>query len=228
MSTPARRRLVIDYRRLQKDCPHGISAAPEENNIFKWNGLIFGPDDTPWEGGTFRLTIEFTEDYPNKPPIVQFISRLFHPNIYADGKICLDILQNNWSPIYDVAAILTSIQSLLSDPNPSSPANTEAARLYQENKREYYKRVEEVVEKSWEESKWIIYYYTIENVSHPGQLCNDSWMNSSHSLQNDTLHCSQIKELASFFLHPKQSGFSMFLNIKIIKNKTEKKKKREK
>jgi hypothetical protein len=30
--------------------------------------------------------------------------------VYADGGICLDILQNQWSPIYDVSAILTSIQ----------------------------------------------------------------------------------------------------------------------
>ena len=30
--------------------------------------------------------------------------------VYANGAICLDILQNQWSPIYDVAAILTSIQ----------------------------------------------------------------------------------------------------------------------
>ena len=51
--------------------------------------------------------------------------------VYADGSICLDILQNQWSPIYDISAILTSIQSLLCDPNPNSPANSEAARLYQ-------------------------------------------------------------------------------------------------
>ena len=36
------------------------------------------------------------------------------------------------------------------DPNPNSPANSEAARLYEENKREYYRRVKEVVETSWE------------------------------------------------------------------------------
>lgn len=35
---------------------------------------------------------------------------MFHPNVYADGGICLDILQNRWSPTYDVSAILTSIQ----------------------------------------------------------------------------------------------------------------------
>jgi hypothetical protein len=155
--------------------------------------------------------------------------------VYADGGICLDILQNQWSPIYDVSAILTSIQarrggcwragaarrrrrgaaagarglrrrraggggcrgvrgglktpvaarpggsakppraprsrrpphpttprppappraapppqSLLCDPNPNSPANSEAARLYNENRREYNRRVQEVVEISWQ------------------------------------------------------------------------------
>mmetsp|Transcript_18275 Transcript_18275/g.49169 ORF Transcript_18275/g.49169 Transcript_18275/m.49169 type:complete len:166 (-) Transcript_18275:917-1414(-) len=131
MSTPARRRLMRDFKRLQNDPPQGVSGAPKDNDIMKWNAVIFGPDDTPWEDGTFRLQLEFTEDYPNKAPTVKFVTKLFHPNVYADGSICLDILQNQWSPIYDISAILTSIQSLLCDPNPNSPANSEAARLYQ-------------------------------------------------------------------------------------------------
>ncbi|KAJ0450588.1 putative ubiquitin-conjugating enzyme E2, ubiquitin-conjugating enzyme/RWD [Helianthus annuus] len=75
---------------------------------------------------------------------------LYFPFIFCvDGSICLDILQNQWSPIYDVAAILTSIQSLLCDPNPNSPANSEAARMFSENKREYNRKVREIVEQSW-------------------------------------------------------------------------------
>lgn len=54
--------------------------------------------------------MHFEEQYPNKPPSVKFISQMFHPNVYATGELCLDILQNRWSPTYDVAAILTSIQ----------------------------------------------------------------------------------------------------------------------
>jgi hypothetical protein len=54
--------------------------------------------------------MHFEEQYPNKPPGVKFISKMFHPNVYATGELCLDILQNRWSPTYDVAAILTSIQ----------------------------------------------------------------------------------------------------------------------
>lgn len=73
--------------------------------------------------------------------------------MYANGDLCLDILQNRWSPTYDVSAILTSIQSLLHDPNPNSPANTEAARLYTENRKEYCRRVKETVELSWQDDE---------------------------------------------------------------------------
>uniref|UniRef100_A0AC11ELY9 Ubiquitin conjugating enzyme E2 A n=1 Tax=Ovis aries TaxID=9940 RepID=A0AC11ELY9_SHEEP len=119
MSTPARRRLMRDFKRLQEDPPAGVSGAPSENNIMVWNAVIFGPEGTPFE------------------------------DVYADGSICLDILQNRWSPTYDVSSILTSIQSLLDEPNPNSPANSQAAQLYQENKREYEKRVSAIVEQSW-------------------------------------------------------------------------------
>jgi ubiquitin-protein ligase len=81
------------------------------------------PADTLFADGTFKLTIEFSEEYPNKAPRVRFVTRMFHPNIYADGAICLDVLQNRWSPTFNVAGILTSIQSLLDEPNPASPAN---------------------------------------------------------------------------------------------------------
>ncbi|KAG0196863.1 Ubiquitin-conjugating enzyme E2 2, partial [Mortierella sp. GBA30] len=96
--------------------------------------------ETPFEDGTFKLLLQFDETYPNKPPTVKFVSKMFHPNVYANGELCLDILQNRWSPTYDVAAILTSIQSLLHDPNPNSPANAEAANLYRENRKEYTRR----------------------------------------------------------------------------------------
>ncbi|KAL7070194.1 hypothetical protein ACQ4LE_010290 [Meloidogyne hapla] len=149
MSTPSRRRLMRDFKKLQDDPPAGVSGAPTEESIMHWEAVIFGPQDTPFEDGTFKLSLLFSEEYPNKPPQVKFVSKMFHPNVYADGSICLDILQNQWSPTYDVAAILTSIQSLLDEPNPNSPANSQAAQLYRENRREYEKRVHAIVEQSW-------------------------------------------------------------------------------
>jgi ubiquitin-conjugating enzyme E2 A len=110
MSTTARRRLMRDFKRMQTDPPSGISASPVSDNVMTWNAVIIGPTDTPFEDGTFRLVMNFEETYPNKPPGVKFVSQMFHPNVYATGELCLDILQNRWSPTYDVAAILTSIQ----------------------------------------------------------------------------------------------------------------------
>ena len=72
--------------------------------------LLISPEDTSWEGGVFKLTLVFSEEYPTKPPQVRFLTKMFHPNIYTDGQICLDILQNQWSPIFDIGLILTSIQ----------------------------------------------------------------------------------------------------------------------
>ena len=92
--------------------------------------------------------MKFSDDYPNKAPDVRFITNMFHPNIYGDGHICIDILQDQWSPIYNVSSILTSLQILMNDPNPHSPANSEAAKLFQENIKEYERRVKECVEES--------------------------------------------------------------------------------
>ncbi len=136
---------------MQNDPPAGVSASPVADNVMTWNAVIIGPGDTPFEDGTFRLLMQFDEQYPNKPPQVKFTSRMFHPNVYASGELCLDILQNRWSPTYDVGAILTSVQSLLNDPNTSSPANVEASNLFKEHKREYHKRVRETVERSWDD-----------------------------------------------------------------------------
>ncbi|KAK8993901.1 hypothetical protein V6N11_008115 [Hibiscus sabdariffa] len=107
MATPAMERLMRDLEKLHQDPP----------------------------AGSFKLTLQFPEDYPTKPPTVRFISRMFHPNISADGRIFLDILQNQWLAAYTVESILISIQSLLCDPNPNSPANEEAAKMFTENKR---------------------------------------------------------------------------------------------
>ena len=85
MSTPAQRRIMRDFKRLQEDPPPGISGAPGDNDIMQWTAVIFGPNDTPFQDGTFKLTISFTEEYPNKPPTVRFVSKMFHPNVYADG-----------------------------------------------------------------------------------------------------------------------------------------------
>ncbi|MEW5299642.1 MAG: hypothetical protein WDW38_004309 [Sanguina aurantia] len=150
-SSPAMMRLQHDLRAITHHPPEGCSASPSsEENLFVWTATIFGPDDTAWEGGIFSLRVTFTERYPDKPPKVRFTTEIFHPNVYPDGSICLDIIQEAWSPIHNICTLLTSIQSLLTDPNCASPANPEAAKVYQEDRPAYNKRVRRLAQKSVE------------------------------------------------------------------------------
>ena len=58
---------------------------------------VQGAVGTVYEGLTFRLTLKFTSEYPFKPPAVRFETGCFHPNVDANGHICLDILKDKWS-----------------------------------------------------------------------------------------------------------------------------------
>ncbi|UJR31738.1 hypothetical protein I4U23_019218 [Adineta vaga] len=147
-ASTSQRRLFKDLQKIRSEELPGIHAIPVDDDMRVWNALIDGPVDTCFEDGLFTLRMEFTDNYPLTPPIVRFTCKMFHPNVYADGSICLDILQRNWSPTYDVCAILTSIRSLLNDPNPNSPANNEAAKLFVENRRLYEAKVRKLVEES--------------------------------------------------------------------------------
>lgn len=146
----------LSVKRLQKDYQdiivngkdHGILVRLIRGDLLSWEAVITGPEDTPWEGGLFRLTLHFSESYPLHPPEVRFVTPVFHPNVYVDGRVCLSILQTFWSPSLSVQSVLLSLQSLLSDPNPSSSANGEAGALLLKNPNEYYKRVLESVEAS--------------------------------------------------------------------------------
>jgi ubiquitin-conjugating enzyme E2 A len=116
------------------------------DDLMLWHAKIIGPIGTPYENGIFELILKFDSDYPNCPPSVKFITPMFHPNIYRDGKICVDILQSSeWSPVLNVRTILLSIMSLLMDPNPASPANRDAALLYLKDKNEYEETVRKFI-----------------------------------------------------------------------------------
>jgi len=149
VSAGARSRLLRDFYRLQCDPPSGVSGAPIDTDITQWQGIIFGPTGSPWEGGIFKVGITFNDNYPFKAPCVRFLTKMFHPNIGPSGEISLGILGDNWNPVYDVVAILLSIQSLLCEPNTTCTAGLEASMLFLENKIEYNRRIKEIVQRSW-------------------------------------------------------------------------------
>ncbi|MXQ91007.1 hypothetical protein E5288_WYG005450 [Bos mutus] len=125
---------------LARDPPAQCSAGPVGDDMFHWQATIMGPNDSPYQGGVFFLTIHFPTDYPFKPPKVAFTTRIYHPNINSNGSICLDILRSQWSPALTISKVLLSICSLLCDPNPDDPLVPEIARIYKTD-REKYNRI---------------------------------------------------------------------------------------
>lgn len=122
---------------MQKETPPNISAAPiDENDLYKWQAVIFGPADSVYAGGVFRLSIVFPADYPFKAPRVEFLTKIYHCNI-MNKSLCIDILKNQWSPALTIDKVLLSIVSLLMDPNPKDPLNREAAEKYVSDRDEY-------------------------------------------------------------------------------------------
>ena len=107
------------------------------DNIFTWESILIGSENTPYENGKFKISITFVEEYPFKPPKLKFLTRIYHPNINKYGSICLDILNKNWSPALTISKLLLSISSLLSDPNPHDPLDVKAAELYISNREEF-------------------------------------------------------------------------------------------
>ena len=135
---PIIKRLQKELLDMKNNPPLNCSAGPEdEDNLFKWIATIYGPSDSPYEGGIFYLNIDFPSNYPFKPPKVVFKTKIFHCNINYNGLICLDILKDKWSPALTISKVLLSITSLLDDQNPDDPLEPEIAKLYITNKENF-------------------------------------------------------------------------------------------
>ncbi|XP_056146366.1 ubiquitin-conjugating enzyme E2 G1-like isoform X2 [Lampris incognitus] len=128
-------------KELNKHPVQGFSAGPiDDDDIYHWEVVIMGPQDTMFEGGLFKAMLTFPRDYPLNPPKMRFITDMWHPNVAVTGEVCISILhapgedkygyerpEERWLPIHTVETILISVISMLADPNADSPANVEAA-----------------------------------------------------------------------------------------------------
>ena len=100
-----------------------------DDDLFHWEASILDPDESPYEGGIFHLKMNFPTEFPFKPPVCYFTTKIYHPNISSNGSISLDVLMDQWNPFLLYDKILISISSLLTDPNPDDFINSEAAKI---------------------------------------------------------------------------------------------------
>ncbi|XP_017557772.1 cell division cycle 34 homolog (S. cerevisiae) a [Pygocentrus nattereri] len=136
--------LMLELKSLQDEPVEGFKITlVDESDLYNWEVAIFGPPNTHYEGGYFKARIKFPIDYPYSPPSFRFLTKMWHPNIYENGDVCISILHppvddpqsgelpsERWNPTQNVRTILLSVISLLNEPNTFSPANVDASVMY--------------------------------------------------------------------------------------------------
>ena len=134
--------IKTEFDKLQKDpilslgCTVGLNPK-YKNNIFHWIVSLFGPMDTPYSGGTFILTVDFPDTYPNTKPEVRFTNKIYHLNVSGtNGHICISTL-NEWKPKTPMVDVISSIFALFYDQNPLSPYSLSMATQYKLNRNKF-------------------------------------------------------------------------------------------
>lgn len=148
-------RIQKEYEGLIKNPIENVIFEMSDSNINEWSFVIFGPNNSVYKDGVYNGKLIIPKEYPHRPPEVRFTSKLFHPNVYDNGKLCMSILhegidptgyekeEERWRPLNNIRTIFISIVSLLYDPNPDSPANIDAGVMWRKDQEAYKQRVKD-------------------------------------------------------------------------------------
>ena len=143
------KRLFKEEKNFNKVSPDHFTGGPVNKDIYNWDIVLMGPKGTPYEGGKFNLSVSIPKEYPFEPPKVNFKTKIFHPNINLGGEICVDILKKGvWSAALTIAKVIMSISILLEEPNADDPLNSEAGKMYREEKEKFIETAKKYVEEN--------------------------------------------------------------------------------
>ncbi|KAJ2783566.1 NEDD8-conjugating protein ubc12 [Coemansia javaensis] len=131
--------------RLQKELGELVltpdtEVTPSADNIMEFV-MTYRPTEGYYKDGEFKFQFEIDKEYPHEVPKVRCMQTIFHPNIDTDGKICLNILREDWRPVLNIQAVIFGLQSLFQIPNADDPLNKDAARLMNNDPAEFARTV---------------------------------------------------------------------------------------
>ncbi|KAF2895805.1 hypothetical protein ILUMI_10371 [Ignelater luminosus] len=137
-------RLSRELAKITQSPPPGICLSAKDDKLNVFEASIVGPESTPYCNGIFNLELMVPENYPFSPPSIKFLTKIYHPNIDDNGRICLDLIKmppkGNWRPTIGLEGLLIAIRMLLENPNPDDPLMVEIAEEFKNNKPEYKRK----------------------------------------------------------------------------------------
>jgi len=147
------RRLQKELKLLKADFIQFVELS--DGDLGKWQ-VMLDASSMPDYLGAVSLHITFPPEYPFKPPSIH-IPSVFHPNVYCTDKLCISTLDQGvqlpgtgttqmitWRPSLSLLNILYGVKWLLETPNPSSPANVDASRMFKNDLEKYKERNREL------------------------------------------------------------------------------------
>ena len=90
MATNRARRVAKEIADILADTSSKVQAEPvgSGDDLAHLKGRFKGPPATPYEGGTFVVDIRIPGEYPFRPPIMKFDTKLWHPNVSSQTVCC--------------------------------------------------------------------------------------------------------------------------------------------
>ena len=177
MSDLHSRRLREEFKRMLKVYPprgSPIKWLIVDNNLHHYVATIKGKNGTPYENGQWKISIDLPPEYPFKPPIVNFKTAIWHPNISIGetrwkwgSNVCLSLINWNnigelggWKKTITLPSVFEHIEMMLdvyqneddSDfpeylVDPGDPFNKEAGKTMREDFMTFWKKAIKWTEK---------------------------------------------------------------------------------
>lgn len=186
--------LINNKKRKEKDVMKLIMSDYEvtlkdESRMDEFSVIFKGPKESPYEEGIWKIDVLLPEQYPYKSPSIGFSNKIFHPNIdEASGSVCLDVINQTWSPMYELINIFdVFLPQLLMYPNPSDPLNFSAAKLYLLDMKKYEASVKDFVNKHAKENLVKGKKETESNNNKNKEQSNDKIKAKNNNINSDTL-----------------------------------------
>ncbi|KAH3767888.1 ubiquitin-conjugating enzyme E2 N [Pelomyxa schiedti] len=102
-------RFFNEYKKIVERINPAIPLSIDEADPLHLIGTITGPAGSPYEAGKFRVSVRLSPGYPIDSPSVQFLTKIHHPGVSAEGMLRPII---PWSPVIPILSLLERLQIL--------------------------------------------------------------------------------------------------------------------